>query len=306
MKRRHFLKHIKSSSIYGLTFPLINLNEELSEDLKKITILHTNDVHSHIDPFPSNDPINPGGGGVIARSNLINFLKKENPNTLVLDAGDVFQGTPYFNFFGGEIELKLMNKMSYNASTLGNHEFDNGIDKLSKVLKFAEFSFLNCNYTLKNTPLENQIKKYEIFKVDGIKIGVFGLGINLEGLVEKKLYKGIDYLDPIEISKDISNELKEEHNCDLIICLSHLGYSYSKDRNIMCDLILAEKTKNIDLIIGGHTHTFMNKPVVVKNLENKDVLINQVGCFGINLGKIDFYFSTKKKIKNENSQVIYI
>lgn len=295
MKRRHFLKKIKFSSIYGLTLPYFINDDYFDNGLKKITILHTNDVHSHIDPFPKNDPLNPSGGGVIARANLINLVKKDNPHTLVLDAGDVFQGTPYFNFFGGELELKLMSKMGYNASTLGNHEFDNGMEKLSKVLKHANFSFLNSNYTLKNTPLENKIKSHEIFNINGIKIGVFGLGIELEGLVEKKLYKGVKYLNPIEISKDISNDLKYNHNCDLIICLSHLGFSYSKDKNIMCDLILAKQTKNIDLIIGGHTHTFLDEPVKVKNLENKDVIINQVGCFGINLGKIDFYFSENNK-----------
>ena len=295
MKRRHFLKKIKFSSIYGLTLPYFINDDYYDNGLKKITILHTNDVHSHIDPFPKNDPLNPNGGGVIARANLINLIKKDNPHTLVLDAGDVFQGTPYFNFFGGELELKLMSKMGYNASTLGNHEFDNGMEKLSKVLKHANFSFLNSNYTLKNTPLENKIKSHEIFNINGIKIGVFGLGIELEGLVEKKLYKGIKYLNPIEISKDISDDLKYNHNCDLIICLSHLGFSYSKDKNIMCDLILAKQTKNIDLIIGGHTHTFLDEPVKVKNLDNKDVIINQVGCFGINLGKIDFYFSENNK-----------
>ena len=295
MKRRHFLKKIKFSSIYGLTLPYFINDDYYDNGLKKITILHTNDVHSHIDPFPKNDPLNPSGGGVIARANLINLVKKDNPHTLVLDAGDVFQGTPYFNFFGGELELKLMSKMGYNASTLGNHEFDNGMEKLSKVLKHANFSFLNSNYTLKSTPLENKIKSHEIFNINGIKIGVFGLGIELEGLVEKKLYKGIKYLNPIEISKDISDDLKYNHNCDLIICLSHLGFSYSKDKNIMCDLILAKQTKNIDLIIGGHTHTFLDEPVKVKNLENKDVIINQVGCFGINLGKIDFYFSENNK-----------
>ena len=295
MKRRHFLKKIKFSSIYGLTLPYFINDDYFDNGLKKITILHTNDVHSHIDPFPKNDPLNPSGGGVIARANLINLVKKDNPHTLVLDAGDVFQGTPYFNFFSGELELKLMSKMGYNASTLGNHEFDNGMEKLSKVLKHANFSFLNSNYTLKNTPLENKIKSHEIFNINGIKIGVFGLGIELEGLVEKKLYKGIKYLNPIEISKDISDDLKYNHNCDLIICLSHLGFSYSKDKNIMCDLILAKQTKNIDLIIGGHTHTFLDEPVKVKNLENKDVIINQVGCFGINLGKIDFYFSENNK-----------
>ena len=303
MKRRNFLKHVKSSTIFGLTLPLTGLST-YSNSLKKITILHTNDVHSHIDPFPENDPINPNSGGVVARSNLINSLKKENPNTLILDAGDVFQGTPYFNFFEGEIELKLMSKMGYNASTLGNHEFDNGIEKLAKSLKYANFSFLNSNYTFNNTALENKIDRYKIFNIDDVKIGVFGLGIELNGLVEKKLYKGINYLDPIEISTDITNKLKFNHNCDLIICLSHLGFSYSKDKNIMCDLLLAKKTRNIDLIIGGHTHTFLKKPIETKNLDDKNVLINQVGCFGINLGKIDFYFSNDPGIqKSENIKV---
>ena len=293
MKRRNFLKHVKSSTIFGLTLPLTGLST-YSNSLKKITILHTNDVHSHIDPFPENDPINPNSGGVVARSNLINSLKKENPNTLILDAGDVFQGTPYFNFFEGEVELKLMSKMGYNASTLGNHEFDNGIEKLAKSLKYANFSFLNSNYTFNNTALENKIDRYKIFNIDDVKIGVFGLGIELNGLVEKKLYKGINYLDPIEISTDITNKLKFNHNCDLIICLSHLGFKHDNLPNKISDFKLAKATKDIDLIIGGHTHTFMKKPVVIDNLENKKVIINQVGCHGLFLGKIDFYFDSFK------------
>jgi 5'-nucleotidase len=257
-------------------------------------------VHSHIDPFPNEDPLNPNSGGVIARAKIISEIKKDNPNTLVFDAGDIFQGTPYFNFFGGEIELKLMSKMGYNASTLGNHEFDNGLKELAKSLKHANFSIINSNYNFKNTPLENEIKKYEIHTVDGVKIGVFGLGIELNGLVEKKLYDGVEYLNPVEITQDITDKLKNEYQCDIIICLSHLGFKYQKEE-IMCDLILAKKTKNIDLIIGGHTHTFMKKPVEVKNLVGEKVIINQVGCFGINIGKIDFYLTNKIISKMNNS-----
>jgi len=204
-------------------------------------------------------------------------------------------------FFEGEVELKLMSKMGYNASTLGNHEFDNGLKKLAKSLKHANFSFLNSNYTIINTPLENKIKKYEIYEIDEVKIGVFGLGVELDGLVEKKLYKGIKYLDPVEITQDITQKLKYQYKCDIIICLSHLGYSYNKSEEIMCDLILAKKTKDIDLIIGGHTHTFMDKPVKVKNSDGKDVMINQVGCFGINLGKIDFYLSNNSITEKTSS-----
>jgi 5'-nucleotidase len=153
---------------------------------------------------------------------------------------------------------------------------------------------------LKNTPLESKIKKYEIYNIDDVKIGVFGLGIALAGLVEKKLYSDMKYLDPIEIANDTTKKLKNDYQCDIIICLSHLGYKY-KDKNEICDLNLAKKTKNIDLIIGGHTHTFMNKPVQVTNLNGKNVLINQVGCFGINIGKIDFYLSGKEIREESNS-----
>ena len=300
MNRRYFLDKITSSTVLGLSFPLLGF-EKHNFNSKKITILHTNDVHSHIDPFPPEDPLNPNSGGVIARSNIINKIRKDNPNTLLLDAGDIFQGTPYFNFFGGEIELKLMSKMGYNASTLGNHEFDNGIKELSKSLKHANFSIINSNYDLKNTSIENKIKKYEIYIIDGVKIGVFGLGIELNGLVEKKLYSGVKYLDPIEITHDITNKLKNQYQCDIIICLSHLGFKYDKKEEMMCDILLAKKTKNIDLIIGGHTHTFMKKPVEIMNLLGKQVIINQVGCFGINIGKIDFYLSDKIISEKSNS-----
>ena len=300
MKRRYFLEKITSSTIFGLSIPFLSF-DNINFHSKKITILHTNDVHSHIDPFPSNDPLNPNGGGVIARAKIINKFRKENPNTLMFDAGDIFQGTPYFNFFGGEIELKLMSKLGYNASTLGNHEFDNGIKKLSESLKYANFSFINSNYNLKNTPLENKVKKYEIYNIDEIKVGVFGLGIALNGLVEKNLYNGLEYLDPIEITNDITYELKKDHKCDIVICLSHLGFKYDQRKEEMCDLILAKKTKNIDLIIGGHTHTFMKKPVEVTNLVGEKVLINQVGCFGINIGKIDFYLSNENMSRKTDS-----
>lgn len=300
MKRRYFLEKITSSTIFGLSIPFLSF-DNINFHSKKITILHTNDVHSHIDPFPPNDPLNPNGGGVIARAKIINKFRKENPNTLMFDAGDIFQGTPYFNFFGGEIELKLMSKLGYNASTLGNHEFDNGIKKLSESLKYANFSFINSNYNLKNTPLENKVKKYEIYNIDEIKVGVFGLGIALNGLVEKNLYNGLEYLDPIEITNDITYELKKDHKCDIVICLSHLGFKYDQRKEEMCDLILAKKTKNIDLIIGGHTHTFMKKPVEVTNLVGEKVLINQVGCFGINIGKIDFYLSNENISRKTDS-----
>jgi 5'-nucleotidase len=215
---------------------------------------------------------------------------------LLLDAGDVFQGTPYFNYYGGELELKLMSMMKYDLATLGNHDFDNGIEGFYSQLPHANFDFVSANYDFKNTALDTHIKPYKIFHKDGIKIGVFGLGIELKGLVDKKNYKETVYNDPIEIAQDITRILRKEQKCDLVICLSHLGYQYkNNDENKISDLKLAQKTQDIDLIIGGHTHTFLDKPTIVKNAVGNEVLVNQVGCYGLYLGRIDFYFDTNKQ-----------
>ena len=208
----------------------------------------------------------------------------------MLDAGDIFQGTPYFNYYEGELEFRLMSTLKYDVATLGNHDFDNGVEGLFKQLPHAKFDFVSANYDFKNTILDTHIKPYKVFKKDGIRIGVFGLGIELEGLVNKKNFKETTYLDPIEIAQDITKELKEKEDCDLIICLSHLGYFYKNNPDTISDLNLAKATKDIDLIIGGHTHTFLRKPTIVKNSADKNMLVNQVGCYGLYLGRIDFYF----------------
>src|SRR5690554_1123119 len=298
MKRREFIQKTALTSVMAgiSTLPLMSFSTKKN---KHITILHTNDTHSHIDPFEASHPKNPNMGGVARRATLVEKIRRENPNTLLLDAGDIFQGTPYFNYYGGELELKLMSMMKYDVSTLGNHEFDNGLEGFLAPLPHANFDFINSNYDFSNTILDGYIKKHKIFEVDGIKIGIFGLGIELSGLVSKANYKETKYLDPIEIAQDMTRFLKNEKKCDLIICLSHLGYRYNSDK--ISDLALASQTKDIDLIIGGHTHTFLSKPTIVKNIENKSVIINQVGCFGINLGRIDFYFETNKTISNGRS-----
>jgi len=288
MERRDFIKLATTSSLAvagGLTLPSFT-----TEKQRHITILHTNDTHSHIEPFPASHHRNPNKGGVAKRATLIEEIRKENPNTLLLDAGDIFQGTPYFNYFGGELEFKLMSMLKYDVATIGNHDFDNSIDGLYKQLPNAKFDFVSANYDFKNTVLDTHVKPYKIIVKDGIKIGIFGLGIELEGLVDKRMYKETAYLNPVEISQDITNELKNEQNCDLIICLSHLGYYYKKNPDKISDLNLAKLTKNIDLIIGGHTHTFLPKPTIVKNADDKNMLVNQVGCYGINVGRVDFYF----------------
>lgn len=289
MDRRKFIQQTASVSLLtaigGLTLPSFTAKKQ-----RHITILHTNDTHSHVEPFEKSHYRYANKGGVARRASVVEKIRKENPNTLLLDAGDIFQGTPYFNYFGGELEFKLMSMLKYDLATLGNHDFDNSINGFYKQLPNANFDFVSANYDFKNTVLDDIVKPYKIFMKDGIKIGVFGLGIKLEGLVDPKMYKETKYLDPIEISQDMSRILKEEEKCDLVICLSHLGYFYKQNPSKISDLNLAKSSKNIDLIIGGHTHTFLTKPTIIKNKDDKNLLVNQVGAYGINLGRVDFYF----------------
>jgi 5'-nucleotidase len=292
MKRREFIQKTgASATLLGLGLSLSSFDILNS---KQLTILHTNDVHSYIDAFPADHPKNPNMGGISRRAAIIETIRKENPNVLLLDAGDIFQGTPYFNYYGGELELKLMSMMNYDLATLGNHDFDNGLEGFYAQKHHATFDFVNANYDFKNTILDTQIKPYKIFDKAGIKVGVFGLGIELAGLVDKKNYKETVYNNPVEIALDIVKKLKTDKKCDLVICLSHLGYKYKDDENKISDMKLATLTRDIDLIIGGHTHTFLDKPTITRNLDGKEVLVNQVGCYGLNLGRIDFFLDNDK------------
>ncbi len=299
MKRRNFIQQTAAAGAFiglgGLSLSFTGTHK------KHITILHTNDVHSHIEAFGPNDPRNPNMGGVARRATLIGQIRDENPNTLLLDAGDIFQGTPFFNFYGGELEFKLMSMLKYDATTLGNHDFDNGIDGLYAQLPHADFDFISSNYDFSNTVMAPCVMPHRIFIKDGVKIGIFGLGIELLGLVNSKLFKETTYLDPIEIATDMARILKEEKKCDLVICLSHLGYQYNSDK--ISDVKLAKATKDIDLIIGGHTHTFLEKPEVHLNKAGKKVLINQVGCYGLFLGRIDFYLDKENKTQAKGVRI---
>ncbi|QJP35827.1 bifunctional metallophosphatase/5'-nucleotidase [Nonlabens sp. Ci31] len=297
MERRKFIRNTSAGIVAGTAlwsnYALANgifTAPELALGSKKITILHTNDTHSHIEPISGGR--NDGRGGVARRAALINTVRKENPNTLLLDCGDIFQGTPYFNFYGGELEIKLMSMMGYDAATIGNHDFDNSIEGLYAQLPNATFDFVISNYDFSNTIMDGQIKSRKVIVKDGIRIGLFGLGIHLQGLVEPKMYKETVYNDPVEIAKDQVRLLREEDHCDIVICISHLGYSYRGDK--VSDVSLAAATSGIDLIIGGHTHTFLDAPVIVTNAAGKEVMVNQVGCYGINLGRIDFYLKEGK------------
>ena len=282
------------------------LSELITEEKAyRLTILHTNDVHSRIDPFPMDGGVNQGLGGVAARADIIGKIRREEEHVLLLDAGDIFQGTPYFNFYKGEPEIKAMSSMGYDATTIGNHDFDAGLPNLATQLATnATFPMLVANYDFSGTPMESKHQPYKVFKKGKIKIGVFGLGIELTGLVSENLIAGTKYLDPVVKGNETAAILKNEKNCDLVICLSHLGYQYSDNK--VSDKRLANESENIDLIIGGHTHTFLNEPVVVKNKKGNDVLVNQVGWAGINLGRLDFDFakSAKKKLSEASSVTV--
>ena len=273
-----------------------------AENATKLIVLHTNDVHSRIDPFPMDGGRNQGLGGVAARADLIQKIRAEEEHVLLLDAGDIFQGTPYFNIYKGEPEMKAMAAMNYDACTMGNHDFDAGLDNFVTQLGHANFPVIISNYDFANTPMENHFIPYKIFKKGKLKIGVTGVGVELQGLVPENLYGATKYLDPIQKANEMADVLKNKEKCDFIICLSHLGYDY-KGENKVSDILFAKASQNIDLIIGGHTHTFLDAPVVYKNKMGSDVVVNQVGWAGIQLGRLDFNFANvdNKKLMQARS-----
>jgi 5'-nucleotidase len=297
--RRHFLC---SSAVFGASLltrslprPRFSAGSSLTAPLIEpaggetlITIIHTNDTHSQIDPFPKDDKLYPGQGGVARRATLVKRVRKNNPNTLLVDAGDVFQGTPYFNFYKGEVEYKAMSLIGYDVGTLGNHDFDNGVDGLAAAMKFAKFEFVSTNYDLRGTPLERRVKLYVVREFAGARVGIFGLGISPDGLITPDNFRGIKYHDPVSISRGTVKALRETEKCDLIVCLSHLGYYKEPKNNEIGDSQVAAQVDGIDFIASGHTHTFMDKPVVQKQPSGKETVIFQVGKSGIYLGRVDF------------------
>ena len=243
-------------------------------------------------------------GGMRKLGGLIHQIRTQEKNVLLLDSGDIFQGTPYFNKYKGEVELKIMSNLGYDASTMGNHDFDNGIEGFKKVLPHSNFPFLCSNYDFSNTILDGETKTHLVKKVDGIKVGLFGIGIELNGLVEKRLFKETKYLDPLEQANFYAKKLKEDYHCDLIICLSHLGYSY--DSTKVSDLVLARKSENINIILGGHTHTFLEEATKVNNKRGQTVLVNQAGWGALSLGRIDVEFTNKESRNNELSANVFL
>ena len=293
MKRRTFIRQGGLVS-FGLATGLHH-TDLYKPKMSTLTILHTNDVHSRIEAFPKDGSRYSGLGGAAKRASLIDKIRKEQDNVLLLDAGDMFQGTPYFNFFGGELEFKLMSQMKYDAATIGNHDFDAGIDTLHQQAKQASFELINCNYDFSNTVMNGQVKPYKVYQKGDIKVGVLGVGIELDSLVPQSLYKETQYADPIKQANKYAQILKQDMGCHYVICLSHLGYKYKENK--VSDHDLAAQTSNIDLILGGHTHTFLKKPTIIGNANGKQVHVNQVGWAGIVLGQMQVSF--EKNFKNK-------
>ena len=305
LSRKRFIRQAALSAGAMLAGPsIVNAAEYFSP--LKLTILHTNDTHSRLEPFPMDGGRNQGLGGIAARAQLITEIRQQEEQVLLFDAGDIFQGTPYFNLYKGEPEIKAVSSMKYDATTIGNHDFDAGMENLATQLsRHANFPMLIANYDFTGTPMEYKTQPYKIFKKGKLKIGVFGVGIEGRGLIPDSLFGATKYLDPISKANEVAGKLKADEKCDMIICLSHLGYKY-KESNIVSDEVLAKETENVDLIIGGHTHTFLDDPIVYKNKKGDDVIVNQVGFAGIILGRLDFEFSKfsgKKLTKNHNISV---
>jgi 5'-nucleotidase len=303
MKRRDFLKNTALAAA-ALQFPHIWIkNARADSDLFKLTILQTNDTHSRIDPFPLDGGRNQGLGGIARRATLINRIRSQNPNTLLVDAGDVLQGTPYFNMYKGKIEYKTMSQCGYDASTLGNHEFDNGVESLAEVLQYANFDIVNCNFDFGDSPLVSHTKTYITRQVGPIKVGITGVGIDFADLVAPQNHEGISYKHPYRPLQSIVDYLRKDLHCSLVVVLSHLGLRYKESRP--SDEEMAVQVNGVDWIVGGHTHTFMKEPLEILSKNRHTSRILQVGWAGILLGKTDFYFEDQKlvAVKSDPIQV---
>ncbi len=307
--RRHFLKR---SIVGGAALALPNAVSQwlspraraaIAEPLLDvtpgetlITILHTNDTHSQIDPIPDNDKQWGGKGGVARRATLVKEVRRQNPNTLMVDAGDVFQGTPYFNFYKGEVEYKSMSLIGYDVVTLGNHDFDNGVDALAAAMKFANFEFVSTNYDVRGTPLESRVKPYAVRTLGDVRVGLFGLGISPDNLITPDNFKGVKYLDPVRMARGAVRLLRDREKCQLVVGMSHLGYYPNPKGDEVGDTQVAAQVSGIDFIASGHTHTFMEKPYLQKNPEGKETIIFQVGKSGIYVGRVDFKLKDGKVV----------
>ncbi|MEI6592292.1 MAG: metallophosphoesterase [Holophagaceae bacterium] len=291
MERRTFLASLAAASAAGS----LPLRAEATPAGGRITLLHTNDTHSRIEPFgPGNGAIS-GLGGVARRATLVKQLRAQLGPVLLLDAGDTFQGTPYFNRYKGRLDYQLMRMVGYDAGTLGNHDFDNGVGLLLEAMVAMEtlehanppFPFVNCNFDCKGAPeLAKRVRPYIVREFPGVRVGITGVGVAFAGLVDPKNHAGITWKDPYESLKPMVKRLREVEKVDLVVVLSHLGHN-NQGGSAPCDLLLPGQVAGIDAIIGGHSHTFLDAPVRLPQAQG-ETLVFQVGFGGVNLGRMDF------------------
>jgi 5'-nucleotidase len=298
--RRRFIKQVGAAGLgLGLMSlnPLATYGRSMNSGDKRITIMHTNDTHARIEPFPDGSGRYANMGGAARRAALIKKIRQENPHNLLLDAGDVFQGTPYFNNYDGALDFELMSMMGYDASTIGNHEFDNKVEGFVEVAPKANFPFVNSNYDFSGAQeMGNFVQPHLIKQVDGVRVGIFGLGIAFESLVLPDLHKGVRYTDAVASASETAYWLRKNARCDMVICLSHLGYRY-EDPYRVSDQLIANDIRGIDLIIGGHTHTLLDEPEIVERRGDEPTIISQVGHGGVVLGRLTFEFTRSNRIR---------
>jgi 5'-nucleotidase len=252
---------------------------------KQLVILHTNDTHSAILPINEQlpDTMKAGRGGFLRRLVMLKEERAKHPDLLYFDSGDFFQGSAYFTMFKGEVEIGLMNQMGIEASTIGNHEFDFGLDNMAEMFKKATFPILCANYDFTGTVMEGVTKPWIIIKRNGVKIGVFAVCPKMKGLVSDKNCPGVKYLDPAKVALETATMLKQEKKCDMVICISHLGWGSNRGED---DQYMISGSRNIDLVLGGHTHTYMQQLEYWNNLDGKPVPVDQNGKSGCFVGKI--------------------
>ena len=279
------MKKFKNASKVFVICILCIICSACGKQARRVVILHTNDTHSQIEPIP-NGKRDGNHAGYARRLGAIMQERAMNPELILVDAGDFSQGTPYFNFYHGRVEVDALNRMGYDAITLGNHEFDYGVDTLAAVLQNASFAVVCANYNVEGSALADIVRPYVILHRLGLKIGIFGLGVNPKGLIAEKNFAPIQYMDPIPVAQEVATLLKEKHHCDLVVCLSHIGTHTTTSLQEVSDTQLAQATRNIDIIIGGHTHQIVTN-YYIENIDGDSVLLAQMGKSGARIGKIE-------------------
>ena len=261
---------------------------------KRLTLLYTNDTHSTVMPLSANldDTLKAGRGGFVRRVALVGREREKDADLLLFDSGDFSQGSPFYTLFKGDVEIGLMNRMGYDAVAIGNHEFDFGLDNMARLLRMASFPVVCANYDFSGTPVEGLVRPYVVLHRKGLKIGVFGLSPKLDGLVSAENYKGVRYENPIEAANRVAALLKDSEGCDVVVCLSHLGWEQKKPD--IDDATMISASRNIDVVLGGHSHTYFSDIVKVKNADGKDVVVDQNGKHAIYVGKMELTIQNKR------------